>query len=180
MSGGFFDNSLGDPVDPSYIRFRDGLKGHLSGADMPGRMRWHPKDGKWYSYPLSGYTLSEIGVQATRPPSQFNIEHLGGLTFESVPKMPNSYELPQIYRDVAAAYERIKHRWPHAVWSARTGEWRGAASGATPSTPPGSTKPGLPQAMHERIAGVDEAERLGYITRDDAARLKESIVGEYT
>ncbi|MGI5485032.1 hypothetical protein [Streptomyces lavendofoliae] len=176
-----FQNPFGAPTDPAYLRFSEGLTAHLAGSDTPERWRWHPLDGKWYSYPLSKYMLIDIGMPSTRPPTAFDLEYLGGLGWKSVPRVPSSFEVPQIFRSVASAYEGMRTRWPHAVWSARTGEWRTAKVGATSQVPPPpSTSAGLPAQAVERIERVRAFERTGDISRDEAARLILAIVEEYT
>src|SRR5438876_6737430 len=115
------DSTFSPPFYPAYVRFTDGLKVYLPGADSPQRWRWHPKDGRWYPYPIATMILEEVGLPVTATP----VTYAWDTSFHQVPTF-HDWDLPQVFKAVSAAYQGFAQGFPHAVWSARTGEWRAA------------------------------------------------------
>jgi hypothetical protein len=170
------------PVDPRYTRFADGMKAYLNGSDSPTRTRWHPLDGKWFSYPLASHILEDAGIAPTETPAEPSLEQGSGgqwvwvFTFDD-------YDLRDTFKAIDAAFEAIKGRFPDAVWNGRSGEWRQAIPRPPDRPPPtGGTHDltGLPEEAKARIERVREAERANYITPDQAAELIKDIVDEYS
>ncbi|MFG2133134.1 hypothetical protein ACGFNV_35890 [Streptomyces sp. NPDC048751] len=178
-----FKSPFAPPPDPAYERFTAGLEVHLRGLDTPERWRWHPPTGKWYSYPISDWALEDVGLGPTKSPVEYRFQQLSSGVWEFVPQMPPSYNLPSLFAEVTQAYQKLKTRVTYPLWSARTGEWRNALQ-----RPPGAgggpvhrrTEATLPQPARDRIARVRDAERQGFISRDEAAKLIVDIVDEYT
>lgn len=170
----------GDPVDPGYIDFKEGFARYLNGD---ARTRWHVPRTEWYLYPVATWALEEIPVPATPSGAKWDWDK-SAQRIQWVPPPP--HQLPDLYRKVSAAHDKIDDRYAAAVWSPRDGSWRLARQLASPRPSEGPIGPGdsrlskLPKAALERIARIDEAEQLDLITRDQAARLRLEVVEEYT
>jgi hypothetical protein len=165
--------SFGPPEHPHWKPFVDGMQTHLNGPDSPARWRWHPKDGTWYSYPNAKYILDDVGLAATETPAEFH------WTPPDQPQVDfyryNDWALADAFREIEAAYDTFKGRYEHAVWNARSGEWRVALQRAgSPSRPPSPP----PESAAVRIAKVREAEARHLITHDEAEKLIADILAE--
>ncbi|MGW7172229.1 hypothetical protein [Streptomyces xanthophaeus] len=183
--GTFSDFSLlgAPPTDPAYLRFVEGLKAHIETLDTPERWRWQPSNGYWHQFRFEGWILEDVSISPTPSPVDYQVADLTPQGFTYTPTMPSSFELPPLYQAITNAHAQFKGRFPYAVWSGRTGQWRNPVkrppgSGYTRS--PDVDEGGLPYECRQRIARVREAVVLEYITRDEGARLISAIIDEYT
>jgi hypothetical protein len=170
--------NFGAPPDPRYLRFAEGMQEHLKGPDSPERWRWHPRDGVWYSYPLEKFILEEVGLNptptsATLVWNESEMRFGPGLTYKDL-------ELPQAFRNIDAAYDGFKANYPHAVWSARSGDWTAALQRIKGQSKPPTTETGLSANAKSRIALIRKAESDGDITHEQATELIRDIFAEYT
>ena len=170
------------PTDPAYTRFVEGLTKAVAERDR--NWRWRPNDQHWYVYAPSEWILEDLAVAKTSAndvvrqkagtfPAQWEIH--AGADFTG---------LPSLFGSLAAAYTLLHQRYPGAnlVWTPwDDGVWRNAIQ-RPPSTPrdPGKPRGTVPREALERIERVEEFERLGKISRDDAAAMTKAIIAEYT
>jgi hypothetical protein len=90
----------------------------------------------------------------------------------------NDFALEQTFKELRAAYDGFKAKYPHAVWNPRSGDWRSALErGKGPDKKP--TETGLPANAKSRIALIRKAETDGDITHEQATKMIEDIFAEY-
>jgi hypothetical protein len=168
------------PTDPAYLRFLDGLK--RLGADPRGSatLHWHPRDEKWYTY-----APVEWGMEVSRlPPTP------PGLALRARFGWPtpagwdvNEFEVPELFARVQQAYARSGRPTANLVWApADGGAWRIAFQRAASPPPhvPIPTGVPLPPPCVARAKQVQEWERRGFVTHDQAQAMINAIVAECT
>jgi hypothetical protein len=170
---------FGAPPDPAYAPFLAGLKQVVADPDGKVHWRWHPKDSKWYAYDPAKYALDDSYRLPDTPPEMALEQNFGW------PK--SSWELremfvPDLFSRVRKAYDSISQRYPQAtlVWSPwGDGDWRSAFERSNPG-PGGGPGPGteLPQECLRQIEQVQQQQRRGWITPDQARRLIAAIIAE--
>jgi hypothetical protein len=173
--------SFGPPTDPAYVNFLDGLKKVTGDPKATSIWRWHPRDGKWYSYDPAKWVIEDLGLADTSPENALQQEW----------GFPNStYRVQELF--APELFERLKKasaaylgRFPRAnlVWSPwGGGDWRNAFErGRDPHPPPGPHPPStLPPECVKRVEEVKEWERRGFITHDQAQKQIDAIVAECT
>ncbi|MCX4808257.1 hypothetical protein OG594_42870 [Streptomyces sp. NBC_01214] len=173
-----FTNTFGGvPPHPSYMQFVEGVHAHVDGSDDPQRWRWQPFNAKWWRFQADDWTLDAISADTSN-------SHIEYVLREFPPGGKNGYNtwspnlfFPSLFEAVTKVYLQIKDRYPYAIWNGNTGEWRDPKRRKLDDSGTGAT---LPQGVKDRIARVYEAERLGYITRDEAAKIIADIIAEVT
>jgi hypothetical protein len=162
------------PTDPAYLRFEQGLKLHVASAYEPQRWRWYPFDQNWYPFPNHTYGLEEDNLGTTPPPAGWAFALMTG----EKPAFDES-EIVALFQAIAAHYAGNRSRAPRAVWSGHTGDWRSFVYHGPVVVPPNSGSV-LPPDVIKGIAKLREAERIGAITHDQAAKLIYDLMAENT
>jgi len=176
--------SFGEPPDPIYVAFRDGVLKANDDTTDAFRWRWAPRHKGWFTYSVEKWILDDIGVADTPPGSSFD------LIKDEDPKVEQaraSTWLPGLFREVQAAYGRHQARWPNLVWSWRGGgDWRNSLERRDPldpnPRPDAEPDPGkdvihrLTPECKQRIADVRAFAARGDITAAQAQRLIAKIV----
>jgi hypothetical protein len=171
---------FGAPTDPAYLSFLEGLKKVAADPKATSRWRWHPRDGKWYTYDPTTYVIEDLGLVDTSPEMAFR---------QSWGFPDSTYQVVEMF--VPELFERLKKaaaahlaRYPSAnlIWSPwGGGDWRNAFErGRQPHPPTDPHIPTLPPECVKRVNDVQEWERRGYITHDQAQLQINAIVAECT
>jgi hypothetical protein len=174
----FLDNPLQEPLDPTYVAFRDGLLNAINDLADAHRWRWSPRKKAWAEYPASGWIMDEVGIADT--PAGSGLDQLFNAGSPEVAKARASYWLPPVFKEVQGAYARHEHNWPDLVWSWRGGgDWRNATK-----RPDGPIKDGgdrkLDPECEKRIEDVRSFQARGDITAAQAQKIIAKIVEDCT
>lgn len=171
--------NFGDPVDPAYVEFKNGLVNAIADTADRWRLRWSPKRGDWFRYDAAVWALDDLGLSDTPPGGALRQRH-------SWPKVEyevgSTYELRSLWDRLAKATALYKARYPtlELVWSPwNAGDWRYAFKRASPSPPPPPAPPppsGLPKRAQDQIAQVNQWLAMGTITADQAKKMIEDII----
>lgn len=178
----------GEPTDPVYVAFRDGVIRANDDVTDAWRWRWSPRHKGWFTYAVQKWILDDVGIADTSAGSSFDLIKNDDLAVE---RARATGFLPVVFRDVQAAYARHTSRWPNLVWSWRGGgDWRNAMNRARPDYPDTDPETGsgpaddpidrLTPECKQRIADVRAFAARGDITTAQAQRLIAKIVEECT
>jgi len=175
--------SFGEPTDPAYISFREGIRiAHRDAIDK-FRWRWHPRTAKWYQYPVQKFILDDVSVPDTSPGSSF---HLIWDDEDNVEAARTSLWLPDLFARLGKDYAKYQTRWPHLVWTFwNGGDWRASSARSGTTVPPtsGETEPwkvGLNPECVRRVEEVREWMRRGMLPTVDGQRIIRTIIEECT
>jgi hypothetical protein len=182
-----FNSLLGEPTDPVYIAFRDGVMKANNDVTDAWRWRWSPKFKGWFTYSVDRWILDDVGVVDTPAGSSF---HLINNADPNVEEARTTMFLPPVFRAVEGAYQQHQTRWPNLVWTwLGGGDWRNAMDRAdphqghpTPDKTPPTDDPidRLTPECKQRIADVRAFAARGDITTAQSQRLIARIVEECT
>lgn len=177
---------VGVPIDPLYVKFRDGLMKANDDVRDALRWRWSPRHGDWFQYSVAEWILDDVAIPDTSPGSSF---HLTQEDEERVGRARADSFYPDVFARVQQRYARYKDRWPGLVWSWHGGgDWRNSLQRATSAPmPPPAPGPGnpsrpepLPPECEKRIADVRAYAAKGYITAGQAEKMINEIVADCT
>mgnify|MGYP003563091790 FL=1 len=178
-----------EPLDPRYVKFRDGFEKWVIGKAQYGGLRWASwsKGGQWLELKLDDWDFIDFGV--TGPKSPLRCEY----DFEPPPPHYVWYwadvlgqrNVPDVWAAVDATYQRYSTTRPQAVWNPYDGSWREIRLRPKPIPDPGPVHPpkGPPEPHSEfvrRAQQLFEDYQAGLITDEIyKARLLE-LSREYT
>jgi hypothetical protein len=175
--------SYGEPPDPVYVAFRDGVLKANDDTTDASRWRWSPRHKGWFTYSVEKWILDDVAVADTPPGYSFDLIKDDD---PDVERARASSVLPPLFREVQAAYGRHHARWPNLVWSWRGGgDWRNALARTDPLNPdprpdakpdPGDVIDRLTPECKQRVADVRAFAKRGDITAAQAQRLIAKIV----
>ena len=152
-----------EPVDRQYVRFRDGWSAYIIGKKLYPGLRWSPweNEGSWRTYALDKFDYIDFGVLG--PKSPLNWEwHFGsspGYVWGWDDFFDPSRKLPDLWREVANVYGRVRVHRGGAVWNPYDGSWREVRK-RTPTPPVPGTSPNGPVYPSELERRLDELLRL--------------------
>ncbi len=114
---------VGVPIDPLYVKFRDGLMKANDDVRDALRWRWSPRHGDWFQYSVAEWILDDVAIPDTSPGSSFH------LTQEDEERVERA-RADSFYPDVFA---RVQQRTPGTRIAGL--DWCGAGTeGATGAT----------------------------------------------
>jgi hypothetical protein len=87
---------FGEPVDPAYVAFRDGLNGAVGDPGDRSRLRWSPRHEHWFRYSADEWVLDDIGLPDTSPEGALKQTGFWPTTYEVV-----SLYLPGLWGSVS-------------------------------------------------------------------------------
>jgi hypothetical protein len=176
-------SSNSGPIDPSFIAFREGLaKAVKDSADRWG-WRWHPRDNKWYVYSSTEWVLEDLGLPDTSPEEAVKKKS----TWPTPTYEVQSFFLERLWERLRKAANSYSSRHPgvNLVWSPwGDGDWRSAFK-RTPGVPPvrrngDHVDVRLPARALEQVKEIEEWQRRGYISADQAQKMINEVIARNT
>jgi hypothetical protein len=187
------------PLDPRFVRFRDGWERSVVGRPPQPGLRWAPQGhivgapetrGVWAFYKPSRFEFIDPGAKAfpaSPLETRFN-ERLEAIYVWRWDFLP-AFAMPGLFADVESAYGKIGSIDEGAiVWNPYDGSWRVARLHVREDVPPDGTSPGddpdrsrsdPPQELVDRIKQVAQLERDGFITKAQAKDHIAELLREY-
>jgi hypothetical protein len=116
-----------EPLDPFYVKFRDGFKTIVRKTQRPG-LRWGPwsNGGEWLDFDLARWDFIDFGVISQKALLEAK------LNFETAPwqyewdwdRTSSERDLPPIWAAINKVYSNYKTARPTAAWNPYDGSWR--------------------------------------------------------
>jgi hypothetical protein len=115
-----------EPLDPAYVRFRDGWAAWIIDKRAYPGLRWSPPAGGWRVYALDKYDYIDFGVTGPKSPLSrtWQFDPPVGYIWRWDDFFTPNFSLPPLFEDLNAAYARVRARRPAAVWNPYEGSWR--------------------------------------------------------
>jgi hypothetical protein len=143
-----------EPLDPRYVRFRDGFTNFILDRRATSGLRWTPWASNgghdWRTFNLDKWDFIDFGAIGPTSPleSEYRFEPPPAGYWWVLQKGSAAAWLKDVtsklWPEVDAAYERFKPSRPNAVWNPYDGSWREMRD--RPKPPPVATEPGGPVA----------------------------------
>jgi hypothetical protein len=116
-----------EPLDPRYVRFRDGWSSWVIGKPQSPLLRWAPWSvgSKWVAYGTDEWRYDDFGVKGPASPLSFLYRSIQPAEFVWIwgAGYPGS-RLPDLWRQIDTMYARLSAAYPGAVWNPYDGTWR--------------------------------------------------------
>jgi hypothetical protein len=172
----FFKPEL--PIDPTYIRFRDGFtKWIIEKLQYPG-LRWAPWSGggNWVAYTIAEWDFIDFGIIGPKSPieSRFTFDAPQYVWYWE--QFKNDRDLPPVWSEINNVYARYKTVRSQAVWNPYDGSWREMRRRMEPP-PPVPAPPPCPQTPRpedefKRKAGILYQEYRDGIITDEIYKVR--------
>jgi hypothetical protein len=155
-----FNVGFNEPLDQSFVRFRDGWTDRIVGKYATPGLRWAPgtNGGDWDTYELNKWEFLDFGEVGPKSPLKANVGYQAtGPWYEWNSSLT---EAPELWRKIQEVYDRLKGARPTAVWNPYDGSWREMRRSKEKG--PGTTPP--PPGFAQRVKLLQVEYDAGRIT----------------